>query len=162
MTTLKINETRRIVLPIETVVEAVLQFDRDRAGTLWRGSVLDASIESQPVPGLLLSVRLSGSENIERTFGLPAIAAAIINYCRLAKIPLPRQGKKTIEPVPEGFAFCIETTVNMPRLHSGLRGRRKVTKLAVVPSEGASPDTAVAADGEPAIDVTEDRVVNGD
>jgi hypothetical protein len=162
MTTLTINEMRRMVLPIETVVEAVLQFDRDSAGTLWQGTVLDARIESQPVPGLVLSLRLRGSESIERTFGLPAIAAAIINYCRQARIPLPRHGKKTLELVPEGFAFCIQTTISMPRLHSGLRDRG--TKLAAVPenrpSETPSPDTAGTIGGEPAMDVTEDGTSN--
>ena len=162
MTTLTIEEVRRMVLPIETVVEAVLQFDRDSAGTLWQGTILDASIESQPVPGLLLTVRLRGSESVERTFGLPAIAAAIINYCRQARIPLPRNGKKTLELVPEGIAFCVQTTINMPRLHSGVDARRaRTTKLTSVPenrpSEIPSADTSGVIDGGPAIEVTEDR-----
>lgn len=119
MKTLSVYESRRLVLPIETAVEAVLLFDRDRGGTLAHGTILDATIETQPTPSLVLVVRSRRTDKVEqRSFNLPAIAAAIINYCRQARIPLPRGGKKSIEIVPEGFAFGIETSVTMPRWHS--------------------------------------------
>jgi hypothetical protein len=135
-----IHETRRLTLPIETAVEAVLQFDRDSGGVLWQGTILDASIAAEPTPGLCLVVRTRRAEAIEqRTYTLPAIAAAIINYCRLARIPLPRGGKKTLVVVPEGFAFCVETTVNMPRWNSGWVAPQRDSKPA---SEPAAPEIA--------------------
>ena len=119
MRTLSVYENRRLVLPIETAVEAVLLFDRDSGGTLSQGTILDASIETEPSPSLVLVMRSRRTDTVEqRSFSLPAIAAAIINYCRQARIPLPRGGKKSIEIVPEGFAFSIETSVTMPRWHS--------------------------------------------
>lgn len=150
MTTLSIYETRRLVLPIETVVEAVLQFDRDSGGTLFQGTILDATIETEPSPRLLLEVRRRSSQRIEhRMFTLPAIAAAIINQCRQARIPLPRSGKKLLEVVPEGFAFCIETTINMPRWHNNwAQEPRKTTSEAPVDTpdlEAQVPDASDAA-----------------
>lgn len=119
MRTLPVYESRRLVLPIETAVEAVLLFDRDSGGTLTQGTILDVSIETEPSPCLVLVMRSRRTDTVEqRTFTLPAIAAAIINYCREARIPLPRGGKKSIEIVPEGFAFGIETSVHLPRWHS--------------------------------------------
>lgn len=142
MRTLSIHETRRLTLPIETAVEAVLQLDRDSGGMLWQGTVLDASVTAEPTPGLCLVVRTRKADAIEqRTYTLAAIAAATINYCRLARIPLPRGGKKTLMVVPEGFAFCVETTVNMPRWNSGWTPPQRDSKPAIAPApqETAAP-----------------------
>lgn len=151
MTTLSIYETRRLVLPIETVVEAVLQFDRDSGGTLFQGTIVDATIETEPSPRLLLEVQRRSSQTIEhRMFTLPAIAAAIINQCRQARIPLPRSGKKLLEVVPEGFAFCIETTINMPRWHNNwAQEPRKINSAPAVDardSEAQVPDASDSVD----------------
>jgi hypothetical protein len=83
-------------------------------------------VESQPEPGLVLATKGSGASAVERRkFPLPMIAAAIINYCRQGRIPLPRQAKKTLEIVPEGFAFTVETTVELLRRHSALPAAAK-------------------------------------
>lgn len=134
MAKVSIHEARRLVLPLETVVDAVLQLDRDRAGALSLGTILEALVESEPDPGLLLAVRLQGSEAVERRkFALPMIAAAIINYCWQSRIPLPRQGTKTLAVVPEGFAFTIETTLQVPRRHGALpvQPTRKTAETAL-------------------------------
>jgi|SRR5688500_19038518 len=151
MTTLSIYETRRLVLPIETVVEAVMQFDRDSGGTLFRGTILDATIETEPSSRLVLAVRRRSTDAIEhRTFTLPAIAAAIINHCRQARIPLPRNGKKLLEVVPEGLAFCIQTTINMPRWHNNWAQapRKKISAAAMDTrdSEAQASDASGATD----------------
>jgi hypothetical protein len=131
MATFSIQETRRLTLPLEAVVEAVLQFDRDSGGTLSHGTIIDATIESDPSPSLALAMQSRRSQSVEhRTFNLAAIAAAIIHYCRQAKIPLPRGGKKTLEIVPEGLAFCIQTTISMTSWHSTWQHPRKSSNLA--------------------------------
>jgi hypothetical protein len=136
---LSIQESRRLVLPLETAVQAVLQFDSDSGGHLAHDAILDARIEQDPSPCLVLIVRSRRSESIsDHTFNLAALAAAIINYCRLAKIPLPRNAKKTLEIVPEGIAFCVETTINLPRWYSGLSGQRRSAK-AITRSAAANP-----------------------
>lgn len=127
------HEVRRLVLPLETVIDAVQQLDRDRAGALSVGTIIEAQVESEPEPGLVLWVRSPGSGAVEsRKLALPMIAAAIINYCWQSRIPLPRQGTKTLEIVPEGFAFTIETTLQVPRRHDALpvRPARKAEAVA--------------------------------
>lgn len=118
MAKVSIHETRRLVLPVETVVDAVLQLDRDRSGELVRATLISANVEPGAEGGLVLSLRLAGqTESVERRFALPMIAAAIINYCWQARIPLPRNGAKKLEIVPEGFAFTIESKLQLPRRH---------------------------------------------
>lgn len=131
MSKVSIHEVRRLVLPVETVVDAVLQFDRDRAGVLSHGTILEAKVGAGAEEGLVLSVRFSGSNAIEqRTFALPAIAAAIINYCWNVRIPLPRHGTKTLTIVPEGFAFTVESTLQLARLHSPMPAQRRKAEHA--------------------------------
>lgn len=119
MSKVSIHEVRKLVLPLATVVDAVLLFDRDRAGELVQATILEAKVASDSdQPGLVLTLRNTGSEAVEsRRFALPAVAAAIIHYCWIARVPLPRQGTKTLEIVPEGFAFSIESTLQLPRRH---------------------------------------------
>lgn len=131
MAKVSIHEVRRLVLPIETVVDAVLLFDRERAGALAHAAVVEAKVASGDDAGLVLSVRIAGSEAIEqRKFALPALAAAIIHYCWIARIPLPRQGAKKLEVVPEGFAFTIESTLQLPRRHDPAPVLRRHTAIA--------------------------------
>ena len=131
MGTFTVHESRRLTLPLEAVVEAVLLFDRDSGGTLCYGTILDATIEANPSPSLALTMRSRKSNNVEhRTFNLAAIAAAIIHYCRQAKIPLPRGSQKTLEVVPEGLAFCIQTSTSMYGWNSTWEHPRSPTKSA--------------------------------
>lgn len=147
MAKVSISEVRRLTLPIETAVDAVLQLDRDRGGVLSLGTLVGAQVESGDEPGLVLSVRLSGPGEVEhRKFALPEIAAAIINYCWQAKIPLPRQGTKTLEVASGGFTFTIETTSQLPRRHAALPPQRtaKMAEPAATdePAKAAEPATA--------------------
>jgi len=120
MAKVSIHEIRRLVLPLDTVIDAVLQLDRDRAGELARATLVAANIERGEQEALVLSVRFSGDQVEQRRFPLPVIAAAIINYCYQSRIPLPRNGAKKLEIVPEGFAFTIESALQLPRRHSPL------------------------------------------
>jgi len=121
MAKVSIHEVRRLVLPVETIVDAVLQFDRDRSGELVGATLVAAAVEPGLEGGLSLSLRLAGqADPVERRFALPMIAAAIINYCYQSRIPLPRSGAKKLEIVPEGFAFTIESSVQLPRRHDSI------------------------------------------
>ena len=162
MTKLSIHEARRLVLPVETVVDALLQFDRDNAGTLSYGTILNATIEPEPDPGVLLLVRLRGSQTIERRiFALPAIAAAVLNYCRQSRIPLPLNGTKTLEMTPEGFVLSIRTTLSVPRWHNGceaadrkpnLWGNRAAARSVPVPGTSLTAVRSLVAHRAPAQD----------
>lgn len=130
MATFSVQETRRLILPLEAVVEAVLHFDRDSGGKLFHGTIVEATLESTPALTLSLTMQPSKSHELEhRRFNLAAIAAAIIHYCRQSKIPLPRGGQKTLEAVPEGLAFCIHTTSKMTTWHSTWQHPRGAPKV---------------------------------
>lgn len=124
MAKLPVHELRKLVLPIETAVDAVLELDSEQGGGLAFGTLLAAQVESEPEPGLVIMVRPRGSEATERRkFTLPVLAAAFIRYCWKCRIPLPRHGTKRIEIAPEGFAFTIEGTTEVVRRHSPLPQR---------------------------------------
>ena len=77
MAKLLIFETRRLVLPLETVVDALLELDRERGGRLALSSITDAHIEAGENPGLLLeALHADALAPEQRRYSLPAIAAA--------------------------------------------------------------------------------------
>ena len=136
-----IYESRRLVLPLETAVDAILELDRERGGRLALAAITDARIEAGENPGLVLAARHPDAVSPEeRRYSLPAIAAAAIHYCWKNKIPLPRKVTKSIEVVPEGFALLLQGTVEVQRRHGGFSTEAD----AAVPEEEA----ATADDGE--------------
>ena len=147
MAKVSISEVRRLTLPIDTAVDAVLQLDRDRGGSLSHGSILEARVDSGDDAGLFLSVRQSGTGDVEqRKFTVPEIAAAIINYCWQSRIPLPRHGTKTLEAIADGFTFTIETNSQLPRRHAALppRTARKPVQPAEAVAEPVNETESVA------------------
>ena len=143
MPKLLIFETRRLVLPLETVVDAILELDRERGGRLSLSSVRDARIEAGENPALILETLHKDALSAERhRYSLPAIAAAVIHYCWKSKVPLPRNWTKTIEIVPEGFALSLQGTVKVQRRHGAVSTRAPADTAA---SEEDAADAA--ADG---------------
>lgn len=121
MSKLLIYESRRLVVPIETVVDAVIELDREHGGRLSFATIADARIETGEDPGLLLEVLHTDSVEAEpRRFSLPAVAAAVIHYCWKCRIPMPRGLTKSIEIVPEGFALALQGTIEVPRRHGAI------------------------------------------
>ncbi|HEY4211743.1 MAG TPA: hypothetical protein VGM84_09705 [Steroidobacteraceae bacterium] len=124
MATLTISESRRLVIPLETAVDAVLQLDWEHGGRLADLTLTEVRVEAGDPPALLLSVQRPDVPSPEiRKFSLPAVAAAIISLCRKNKIPLPHSWPKKLEIVPEGFALSLEGTVQFLRHHGPLPAR---------------------------------------
>jgi hypothetical protein len=118
-----ISEVRKILLPIETVVDAILEFDYTHRRTLCGGKLLEARIEDGDNPGLLLVVLQGAGDDakaLESRFGLAAVAAAIIQYCAKAYVPLPRDATKGITIVPEGFLLTLRSQKEVQELHSSV------------------------------------------
>jgi hypothetical protein len=128
------------VLPLETVVDAILELDRERGGRLSLAAITDARIETGGDPGLVLQLTQADALSGEaRRYSLPAIAAAVIHYCWKARVPLPRHSTKSIEIVPEGFALALQGTVEIQRRHGGF------TTQASSCAPDTQPDTQVSA-----------------
>jgi len=113
-----IRETRQIVLPLQTVLQAVVQFDRRSHGSLSRGEVVQAEFAAgSAAGGMDVAVLVPDESVIEwRHFDMDELSAAIISFCRSKKIPLPYAGAKSLSISKEGAAFSIENTVNVTPL----------------------------------------------
>lgn len=144
-----IHESRRLLLPFDTVVDALIELDvkhgRWPAGAqLAEVSTVDGEDES--ARGVVMSIRVPGKTEVaQRTYLLPIIAAAIVNYCLAMRVPMPRSSTKTIQIVPEGIALQLENTLMLQRRHVEPPSIRVVT--AQPAPGGASAD---AADNPPA------------
>ncbi|HEY1899942.1 MAG TPA: hypothetical protein VGG49_09130 [Steroidobacteraceae bacterium] len=146
MAKLRILEVRKLLLPVETVVDAVLELDRSHGGTLASAKLLEARVETGADPGLSLLITKGAGDSaaaIQKRYTLPAIAAAAIHYCFRARIPLPRQATKSIEVVPEGFQLTIQTLTEVPRLHGA---------APTVSQVAQEPQGPIVAAGDAALD----------
>jgi hypothetical protein len=128
MSAVTIKESRRLLLPLDTVLEALVHFDRRSNGSLSRGEVMQADFVADPLNGEAIEValRMPGGDIEWRRFDFGAIAAAIISYCRAKKIPLPLSGVKSIALTKDGISFSIENQVNIaqrPEVRADLAGR---------------------------------------
>lgn len=124
-----IRETRQLVLPLQTVLDAAVQFDRRAHGLLSRGDVVEAQFvdEAHEGHGMDVAVLMTDDQVIEwRHFTVDELAAAIISFCRAMRIPLPYAGAKSLSITKQGAAFSIENTVNVgaaPAPRADLSGR---------------------------------------
>ena len=144
MTTLLMHESRRMLIPLELAVDAVLQLDWDNGGWLAEARLTEVRVETGDQPALVLSVQREDATLPEtRSYTLSAIAAAIIHLCRKSKIPLPREWGKRIEIVPEGFEFKLEGTVKIPRRYGALPD-------AAAPATSTAPTAPATSSSQPA------------
>lgn len=117
------------MLPLDTVIEALVHFDGKSHGPLSRGDVLQAELvrDDRQGDGIDVAVRTGAAHIVEWLhFNFATIAAAIISYCRSKRIPLPYSGVKSLELTREGVAFHIENTVSIarrPAVREDLSGR---------------------------------------
>jgi hypothetical protein len=149
MAKVPVHERRKLILPLETALDAVLELDSEQGGSLAFGTLVEAQIESEPEPGLSIVVQRRGSGTSERRkFTLPIMAAAFIRYCWKCRIPLPRQGAKSIEVGPDGFVFTIEGTVEVIRRHGGLVPRGSSAQPKSPSAEPSAPpqDSALTSE----------------
>ena len=129
MATLTIQESRKLVMPLDTVIEALVHFDGKSHGPLSRGDVLQAELvrDDAQGDGIDIAVRTGAAHIVEWLhFNFATIAAAIISYCRSKRIPLPYSGVKSLELTREGVAFHIENTVSIlrkPALREDITGQ---------------------------------------
>ena len=116
MSGVTIKETRHLVLPLQTVLDAVVHYDRRNHGELLNGEAMQAEfVRGKPRDeGLNVAVRSSSDATIEwRHLNTDDLSRAIISYCRSRRIPLPFAAEKTLSITEQGAALAIENTVNL-------------------------------------------------
>lgn len=117
-----IHETRRLLFPLESVVDALIELE-DKQGHWPAGAnVVRASIDGaqeSDAAGVVLSIRQEGRDEIvERRYATAMIAAAIVNYCVTMRVPIPRNSTKSIQVLPEGIALVLASTVILQSRHA--------------------------------------------
>jgi hypothetical protein len=145
MSDVTIQETRHLVLPLQTVLDAVIHFDRRNHGALLNGEALEAEFVYGKArdEGLSVAVRSASDHTIEwRHLSTDDLARAIISYCRARRIPLPLAAEKTLSISAQGAALAMASTVNLARHRTvetdiagqPLRYARGYEPHAIVPS----------------------------
>ena len=121
MTNLLMHDSRRLVLPLDTTVDALIEFDR--AHKRWPERVTLDSARLGP-SGVVVSVRQAGQEGaIERTYSLAIVAAAIIHYCAKMRVPVPKNASKSVSVTQDGITMVLEGTLFLQRQHDALPER---------------------------------------
>lgn len=118
MSGVTIKETRHLVLPLQTVLDAVVHFDRRNHGAVLNGEAMQAEfVRGQPRDaGLNVAVRSTRDDTIEwRHLNTDELYRAIISYCRSRRIPLPFAAEKTLSITEQGAALAIENTVDLDK-----------------------------------------------
>lgn len=116
MSGVTIRETRHLVLPLQTVLDAVVYFDRRHQGTLLGGDPMEAEFVGKSARGEGLQVAVRNDHTIEwRHVGIDDLSRAIIFYCRSRRIPLPLAAAKRLTITDRGAALAIENTVNLTK-----------------------------------------------
>jgi len=118
MSGVTIKETRHLVLPLQTVLDAVVHFDRRNHGSLLQGEALQAEfVRGSPRDaGLHVAVRSTHADAIEwRHLNTDGLSRAIISFCRSRRIPLPFAAEKTLTITDQGAALAIENTVDLSK-----------------------------------------------
>lgn len=143
-----IHESRRLLLPFDTVVDALIELEIKHGRWPAGASLVEVSLHDSTDDGarsIVLSVRQSRQEGTsQRTYRLPIIAAAIVNYCLTMRVPMPRNSSKAIEILPEGIALHLENTLTLQRRHA------EGPPVQVVPDSPAERSPLASAEGEPA------------
>jgi hypothetical protein len=114
MSGVTIKETRHLVLSLQTVLDAVVHYDRRNRGELLGGAPMEAEFVRGVAHDEGLRVAVRNGNTIEwRHLNTGELARAIISYCRTRRIPLPLAGEKKLSITAQGAALAIENTVNL-------------------------------------------------
>jgi hypothetical protein len=117
MSGVTIKETRHLVLPLQTVLDAVVHYDRRNHGELLGGEPMEAEFVRGMAREEGLNVAVRNDNTIEwRHLNTDDLSRAIISYCRTRRIPLPLAAEKRLTITDQGAALAIENTVNLARM----------------------------------------------
>jgi hypothetical protein len=117
MSEVTIKETRHLVLPLQTVLDAVVHYDRRNHGELLGGEPMEAEFVRGVAREEGLNVAVRNENTIEwRHLNTDELSRAIISYCRTRRIPLPLAAEKRLTITDQGAALAIENTVNLARM----------------------------------------------
>lgn len=157
MSRLTLQDCRRLKFTIPALLDAALTFDREHNGWMWRASGHSLVIDAGGGGAVTIEARRSAAAAAETVNRSPAwVAAALLQYCFKRRIPIPRNGTKTIEVLPDGLgvAMLVEVTMVWPALELspeavGAAEKPRVQVGAPPPSPPVAPDVPPATAAAP-------------
>jgi hypothetical protein len=93
------SETRRISFSAQELIQAISRHRRDEKQPLPETRIRGAKVESGegPVPRITLLLDPAGGDGAtSMDFRPTEIAVALIKFCRLKRIPLPKRAEKSL------------------------------------------------------------------
>jgi len=93
------SETRRITFSSEELVQALSRHRRDEKQPLPESRIRGTKVESGegPVPRVILLLDPAGGDGaVTMDFKPTEVAVALIKFCRLKRIPLPKSANKSL------------------------------------------------------------------
>jgi hypothetical protein len=112
----KIEDNRQLRLSLDDALEALLALDRQSGGWLWRATDHAVTFEGEDGQALVVQARRSpGAEPETVRFERQRIGAAIIHYCHMLRVPMPRGARKEIEINADGAVLLLSLTIDGPR-----------------------------------------------
>jgi hypothetical protein len=117
MSRLTLQDSRRLKFAVPALLDAALTFDREHNGWMWRASEHSLLIDEGGTGAVTIRARKPGGTEFETVKRSPAwVAAALLQYCFKRRIPIPRNGTKTISVLPDGVVMLVEVTLALPPL----------------------------------------------
>jgi len=111
---LRIEDRRQLGFPNDALLDALLALDHQRHGWLWRAANPTIHVEGgEPTSVSVEARRLPDAEPERIVFDLKHIAAAMIHYCWLEHIPIPRNARKEVKLSPEGAVLLLSQTISV-------------------------------------------------
>jgi hypothetical protein len=115
---MRIAETRQLRLSLDGLLEALLALDRQKNGWVWRGRDHAISVGGAADGSVVVEARRDSSATPQRmSYDRAFVAAALIHFCFLMRVPLPRTAQKEIEVTEEGAVLSITQIIEGPTLH---------------------------------------------
>lgn len=92
------TETRRITFSSEELIQALSRHRRDEKQPLPESRIRGSKVENGagPIPRVTLQLDPSGDAATALDFGATEVAVALIKFCRLKQIPLPKRAAKSL------------------------------------------------------------------
>ena len=93
------TETRRITFSSEELIQALSRHRRDEKQPLPESRIRGSKVESGegPVPRVTLVLDPAGGDGVTAMDFRPTeVAVALIKFCRLKRIPLPKRANKSL------------------------------------------------------------------
>ena len=112
---LPVGEIRTLTFPKETLTDVIVTIDKAMGG--WLAHAVIHGIDLRSGGDAMITVRAvrgGGTAVDEMAFRPEQVAAALIRYCQLVKIPLPRKAQKSLEVHGETLVMRIALQFTVP------------------------------------------------